>query len=284
MRPHQPTVRTPVGRGTVVGVSRYTHGHHESVLRSHLWRTVDNSAAYLAEHLEPGMSLLDVGCGPGNLTVDLARRVAPGRAIGVDNAESIIERARDDTPADADNVEFRTGDVYEMEFGDDSFDLVHAHQVLQHLDDPVAALAEMWRVCRPGGIVAARDAVYSTMAWYPDDDRLERWRTLYRAVAVGNGGEPDAGRFLMRWARQAGFREVESSASAWCFATPSDRRWWGTLWAERSTDSSLADQAIDRGLATRSELEDIAAGWIDWAGQSDGWFAVTHGEVIATVT
>jgi len=284
VRPHQPTVRTPVGRGTVVGVSRYTHGHHESVLRSHLWRTVDNSAAYLAEHLEPGMSLLDVGCGPGNLTVDLARRVAPGRAIGVDNAESIIERARDDTPADADNVEFRTGDVYEMEFGDDSFDLVHAHQVLQHLDDPVAALAEMWRVCRPGGIVAARDAVYSTMAWYPDDDRLERWRTLYRAVAVGNGGEPDAGRFLMRWARQAGFREVESSASAWCFATPSDRRWWGTLWAERSTDSSLADQAIDRGLATRSELEDIAAGWIDWAGQSDGWFAVTHGEVIATVT
>ena len=284
MRPHQPTVRTPVGRGTVVGVSRYTHGHHESVLRSHLWRTVDNSAAYLAEHLEPGMSLLDVGCGPGNLTVDLARRVAPGRAIGVDNAESIIERARDDTPADADNVEFRTGDVYDMEFGDDSFDLVHAHQVLQHLDDPVAALAEMWRVCRPGGIVAARDAVYSTMAWYPDDDRLERWRTLYRAVAVGNGGEPDAGRFLMRWARQAGFREVESSASAWCFATPSDRRWWGTLWAERSTDSSLADQAIDRGLATRSELEDIAAGWIDWAGQSDGWFAVTHGEVIATVT
>jgi len=284
VRPHQPTVRTPVGRGTVVGVSRYTHGHHESVLRSHLWRTVDNSAAYLAEHLEPGMSLLDVGCGPGNLTVDLARRVAPGRAIGVDNGESIIERARDDTPADADNVEFRTGDVYEMEFGDDSFDLVHAHQVLQHLDDPVAALAEMWRVCRPGGIVAARDAVYSTMAWYPDDDRLERWRTLYRAVAVGNGGEPDAGRFLMRWARQAGFREVESSASAWCFATPSDRRWWGTLWAERSTDSSLADQAIDRGLATRSELEDIAAGWIDWAGQSDGWFAVTHGEVIATVT
>jgi SAM-dependent methyltransferase len=265
-------------------MSRYTHGHHESVLRSHLWRTVDNSAAYLAEHLEPGMSLLDVGCGPGNLTVDLARRLTPGRVIGVDNAESIIERARIDIPADVVNIEFRSGDVYEMEFGDDSFDIVHAHQVLQHLDDPVAALAEMRRACRPGGIVAARDAVYSTMTWHQEDDRLERWRTLYRAVAVGNGGEPDAGRFLLRWARLAGFREIESSASAWCFATPSDRRWWGTLWADRTTQSSFADQAIDRGLATRSELEDIAAAWIDWTGQPDGWFAVTHGEIIATVT
>ena len=61
---------------------RYTHGHHESVLRSYTWRTVANSAAYLVPHLDPGLSLLDVGCGPGTITVDLARRLAPGRVTG----------------------------------------------------------------------------------------------------------------------------------------------------------------------------------------------------------
>ena len=51
----------------------YTHGHHESVLRSHKWRTVDNSAAYLAPHLTYGISVLDLGCGPGTITADIGR-------------------------------------------------------------------------------------------------------------------------------------------------------------------------------------------------------------------
>src|SRR5437016_8777885 len=72
----------------------YTHGHHDSVLRSHRWRTAANSAGYLLPHLEPGMDLLDVGCGPGTITVDLAARVAPGRTTGVDNAPAAIDEAR----------------------------------------------------------------------------------------------------------------------------------------------------------------------------------------------
>ncbi len=260
----------------------YTHGHHESVLRSHLWRTVDNSAAYLMGHLTSGVSVLDAGCGPGNLTVDLARRVAPGRVVGIDNAESIVQRARADAPPDVDNVEFRSGNAYSLDFDDAEFDIVHAHQVLQHVNDPVAALREMQRVCRPGGIVAARDADYAAMAWYPADDRLDRWLALSRNVARANGGEPDAGRSLLRWAHKAGFTGVEPSASVWCFATSPDRLWWGRLWAERVLESSLADQAIERGLASRSDLDDIAAGWLNWAANPDGWFTVVHGEIIAT--
>jgi len=278
-------VNSPVKHGVTfssVGVmSRYTHGHHESVLRSHLWRTVDNSAAYLVDRLEPGMSILDLACGPGNLTVDLGRRVTSGSVIGLDMNEAIVRRAQLEIPDDINNVGFRTGDVYDLEFEDDSFDVVHAHQVLQHVDDPVAALTEMRRVCRPGGIVAARDAIYSTMSWSPDSDPLDRWRTLYRTVAVDNGGEPDAGRLLLRWAHQAGFTNITSGASAWCFATQEDRAWWGSLWADRTTQSSFADQAIERGFATALELQEIAGGWIAWSNDPDGWFAVTHGEIIA---
>ncbi|MDH3300657.1 MAG: class I SAM-dependent methyltransferase, partial [Acidimicrobiia bacterium] len=116
----------------------YTHGHHPSVLRSHTWRTVENSAAYLIPHLRPGVSVLDVGCGPGTITADLAERVAPGAVTGIDVAAVIIDQARRDNQLD--NLTFAVGDCYRLSFADDSFDIVHAHQVLQHLSDPVAAL------------------------------------------------------------------------------------------------------------------------------------------------
>ncbi len=146
----------------------YTHGHHESVLRSHLWRTAENSAAYLLPHLRPEMAMLDVGCGPGNLTIDFAWRLPAGRVVGLDNTAPPLEQARR-AAADAGvaNVSFEVGDAYQLRFADDSFDVVHAHQVLQHLTDPVAGLKELLRVCRTGGVVAARDADYWAMTWYP---------------------------------------------------------------------------------------------------------------------
>jgi len=72
----------------------YSHGHHESVLRSHQWRTAENSAGYLLPHLTPTMALLDVGCGPGTITLDLARRVAPGCVVGLDNTSAPLAVAR----------------------------------------------------------------------------------------------------------------------------------------------------------------------------------------------
>ncbi len=264
-------------------MARYTHGHHDSVLRSHRWRTVENSAAYLAPRIAPGATLLDVGCGPGTLSVDLARRTSPGRVVGIDVAESIVDRARRDTPGNVRNVEFRTADVYEMDFDADTFDVVHAHQVLQHLDDPIAALVEMRRVCKPGGIIAVRDADYAAMTWAPLDGRLERWLELYRSVAIANGGQPDAGRFLLGWAIRANLANIEPSASVWCFATPKQREWWGGLWSERIRKSAFADSALAHGMASKDELDDLAEGWLDWARSDNGWFAVLHGEIIGSV-
>src|SRR4051812_12667296 len=111
---------------------RYTHGHHESVLRSHTWRTVENSAAYVARHFVAGASVLDVGCGPGTITVDIAERVAPGRVVGLDAAEDVIAKATE-LGASIETLEFVVGDAYALDYPDDSFDVVHSHQTLQHL-------------------------------------------------------------------------------------------------------------------------------------------------------
>jgi ubiquinone/menaquinone biosynthesis C-methylase UbiE len=264
-----------------VPAETYTHGHHESVLRSHRWRTAENSAGYLLPRLVAGASLLDVGCGPGTITLDLARRVAPGRVVGVDAVADVLEAARADAAAaGVDNVSYQVADVYDLPFDDGTFDLVHAHQLLQHLADPVAALREMGRVGRVGGWIAARDNDYAAMTWYPADPRLGQWAALYDAVARRNGGEPDAGRRVLAWARAAGFEDVTPSASLWCYATPEDRAWWGDLWADRVTKSAFAASALDSGLADRADLESIADGWRAWAADPDGWFIVPSGEVL----
>jgi SAM-dependent methyltransferase len=261
----------------------YTHGHAESVLRSHRWRTVENSAAYLLPHLTAGAELLDVGCGPGTITVDLARRVAPGRVRGLDAAADAIDAARATAEASGvTNVHLGTGDVYALEHADGAFDIVHAHQVLQHLAEPVAALREMRRVCRSTGVVAARDSIYRAMSWWPKVPELDAWLTVYCAVAEANGGEPDAGSHLLGWCRAAGFSDVRSSASAWCFATEEERSWWGGLWADRIGGTALGDRAVELGLADRASLASMADAWRAWAAAPDGWFAVLHGEVLAT--
>jgi len=261
----------------------YLHGHHDSVLRSHRWRTAENSAAYLLPRLEPGAHVLDVGCGPGTITADLAARLPGGQVTGIDAAAGVLAEAQEEAGRRGQaNVRFETGDVYALDFEDGTFDVVHAHQVLQHLSDPVAALAEMRRVCRPGGLVAARDGDYGGMFWFPDDPELTEWQNLYRDVARALGGEPDAGRCLLSWARSAGFTDIAASASAWCYTGPDDRPWWGTLWAQRLTESPFGDRAVEHGLATRPDLERLARAWLRFADSEDGWFLIPHGEVLCT--
>lgn len=261
---------------------RYMHGHHESVLRTHSWRTVENSADYLAPHLKAGLSVLDVGSGPGTITVDIAARVAPGAVVGLDMEPTMEDTARGLAQSlGRTNVTFATGSAYEIDAPDDSYDIVHAHQVLQHVADPAAVLREMHRVVKPGGLVAARDVIYIASSWYPELPGLQKWMDVYQAVAASTGGDPNAGRRLKALALEVGFAQVESTASIWCFSSDADRDWWGQSWAERARESSFAPQAIESGAATAEDLREIAAAWRQWADDERGWFAMPHGEILA---
>lgn len=260
---------------------RYTQGHEQATLASHGQRTAANSAAYLLSELRSGMSVLDVGSGPGTITLDLADVVAPGLVVGVENASAPLKVAEDAARArGVANIRFQAGDALALPFEDDTFDVVHAHQVLQHLTDPVRALREMARVCRPGGWVAARDADYAAMAWHPELPELEEWRRTYRAVAHGNGAEPDAARRLREWANAAGLRDVRFTASVWNYADAETCRWWGGSQAERYVGPTFAAQAAEVGV-TDGDLRRIADGWRRWSEAPDAWFAILHGELLA---
>ena len=262
----------------------YVHGYSASGIDSHSHRTAETSAAYLLPSLRPGLTVLDLGCGAGTITTGLAARVAPGRVIAIDIEPGVLEVARANAGrSGSGTIDFRVGDGYRLDVPDDSVDVAHAHQVLQHLDDPVAALRELARVVRPGGVIAVRDGDYGAFTWYPEHAGLTEWRDLYRAVARLSGGEPDAGRHLVAWAHAAGLTDLTATSSAWTYTRGDGAGWWARTWSERVLSSAFAGHAVESGLATRADLERLSRAWLEWAGHPDAWFLVPHGEVLATV-
>jgi ubiquinone/menaquinone biosynthesis C-methylase UbiE len=260
----------------------YTHGHHESVLRSHTWRTAENSSAYLLPELRPGQRLLDVGCGPGTITTDLALLVAPGEVVGIDAAADVVAQAQEHARgAGVENLRFEVADLFALGFPDASFDVVHLHQVLQHLEDPVAALMELRRVLDPDGVLAARESDFGAFTWAPPDPVLDRWLELYFALTARNGHDARIGPRLLGHAHTAGFSDVMVSSSTWTYADPESRAWWGGLWADRVRYSRFAEQAVAYGLSDGAELEQIAGAFLRWADSDDGVFVVTHVEILA---
>lgn len=263
-------------------MATYTHGHAESVLRSHRSRTAENSAGYLLPRLRPGQSLLDLGSGPGTITADFARIVAPGPVTALEASPEAIALTKAELDAQGLDATYVVGDIHALDLPDATYDVTHAHQVLQHLMDPVAALQEMGRVTRPGGVVAVRDADYAAFSWWPLLPELDEWLDLYRRIARHNDAEPDAGRRLLSWARAANLQILQVSSSNWTYATPDARTWWGGLWADRITGSAIAAQATALGWASIGDLERIASGWRRWAADPEGFFIVPSGELIAS--
>jgi ubiquinone/menaquinone biosynthesis C-methylase UbiE len=137
----------------------YMMGHHPSVLKTHGDRTAAVYAAYLLPSIRPRDLILDVGCGPGSITIGLAERAPNGWTVGIDYGAGAIEAAQKSVEQNGGpkNCEFKIGNAYALEWDEGSFDVVHSHQCLIHLDDPAKALKEMRRVCKVGGIVGVRE-------------------------------------------------------------------------------------------------------------------------------
>ncbi|MCP3973199.1 MAG: methyltransferase domain-containing protein [bacterium] len=259
---------------------RYTHGHFGTVVDSHAERTAANSAAFLLPHLQSTDVVLDVGCGPGSITLDLAEWV--GSIVGVDAApEAIVRSDHENARRGINNAHFQIASAYELPFDDASFDIVYAHQLLQHLAEPVAALREARRVLKPGAILAVRDADYGTMVHDPHEPAIDRWLELYQELARSNGGEPNAGRLLARWVSEAGFVDITSSTSTWTYTTPAAVESWRLLWTSRLLEARMGKDMVSKAMATGEQVANLAAGWDRWAEAPLPFFAFLHGEVLA---
>lgn len=261
--------------------SVYTTDHSASVLRTHSWRNVTNSAGFLVRQLRSDMNVLDVGCGPGSITVDLARLVPQGHVTGVEYVSDPLEEARTLAAAQGiTNVTFEIGDIHSLAFAEETFDVVYAHQVLQHIADPVGALREMRRVTKLGGIVACRES--ASMTWYPDSEKLDTWYEVTRRAAIAKGGNPHPGRYIHIWAEEAGFTRtnITKSTGSWCFSSDEEREYWGGSMGERARSSGFVTMALEEGFSTPEEMEMLATGWDEFREDKNAWFGLLHGEIL----
>ena len=261
--------------------STYTTNHSPSVLRTHGWRTASNSAAYLIPHIKPHMTILDIGCGPGSITTDLARLVPDGHITGMEPISEPLETARALASSQGvTNISFEVGDIHSLPFPDDTFDIAHAHQVLQHIVDPVHAIREMRRVVKAGGLVACRES--ASMTWYPESKGLEAWDELSSRMRRAKGGSASPGSWIHAWAAEAGFERerIRKSAGTWCFSSREEREYWGGSMEGRARSSGFRRMAVEEGFASEEALEGMAGAWRAFTEDPDAWFGLLHGEII----
>jgi SAM-dependent methyltransferase len=263
-------------------VETYQLGHHPSVVARHARRTAETAAAFFLPHLKPRMRVLDVGCGPGSITAGFAQRVAPGETIGIDPSPEVIETAKSYTGATpAQNLRFEVGSVYEPRFVPGTFDAVFTHQVMQHLRRPVDALRQLRALLAPGGVLGVRVVDWGSAIFCPESEGMQRYLALHYELARRNGTEPNAGRYLRRWLREAGFGETRVTASIESDADTQTAKDRAEMFADRILRSNIPDSLLKSGIATRSDLESIAAACRDWGRDPDAFFCFSHVEAVA---
>ncbi len=243
-------------------------------------RSATNEGAFFLPHLRPGMRLLDLGCGPGSITLGLAEAVAPGEVVGIDAQATQVERARAlAEERGVTNATFEVADAYKLPFSENSFDAAFAHVILMHLADPVRALAEVHRVLRPGGVIGVRDPDMGSTIRYPLTPILEQYMALMPRVLQHNGGDPYRGRSHRRLLLGAGFARTEASASVRVQGTAEQCREIATFFKAQLV--SMGKTALAQGWIDQSTVDAIPAELDAWAERPDAFNAATFCETIA---
>ena len=178
----------------------------------------------------PSLKLLDVGAGSGTISVAFAEMVPEGQVIATDLNPDILVRAQGVAESHGtQNITFQAADVYNLPYEDETFDVVHCHQVLYQLKEPVNALREMLRVTRPGGIVAAREGDVESECVWPEVPGLLKFHTYIGKTIESAGGCTTAGRQLLSWALKAGAKRdrITATFGTWCYSELADKEVWG---------------------------------------------------------
>jgi SAM-dependent methyltransferase len=241
------TPSTYIIRGGVEGQKRL------KVLARVLWPT---TARLLADAgLAPGMTCLDLGCGGGDVTRQLAAAVgAQGQVIGVDMDATVLDLAQRsaDTPG-LGNIQFRKLDV--RDWAEESrYDCIYARFLLTHLADPVGLLRRMLRAARPGGVAVVEDIDFSGHFCYPPCAGFDAYVRLYRAAAARLGADADIGPKLHGMWLDAGWRSPRFSVIQPVFTSGEGKQ------LALLTLTTIADSVLAAKLATEAELRSAVDG------------------------
>ena len=260
----------------------YTMGYSDEFQKLLSRRNAAANAAHLLPHLSAGLRVLDFGCGPGTISMGLAKAVAPGELHGIDMEESQIEMARAAAASGGHgNAFFRTGDVTDLPFEDDSFDVAHCHAVLMHVPDTQAVLAEVKRVLKPGGIVSGREMIGDSTFFEWETGDLSGAMATFLKLLQANGGHPQMGKELSRVLLEAGFSDVRAGASFEPYTTTEDVHFFHGFASGWFFSPATVDVVVKHGLASREQIDDWRRMLDEWRDSPGAMAAIAWGEAIA---
>jgi ubiquinone/menaquinone biosynthesis C-methylase UbiE len=199
--------------------------------------------------IRPGMTCVDLGCGGGEVTFELARLVAPGGSVtGVDMDEVKLGLARKAAgERGVSNVEFLAGNVDDWD-EPDAYDVVYARFLLQHLSVPVNLLRRMWAAVRSGGRVIVEDPDFDGWCCHPPNDGFDFFVRAYAEVIRRRGGDHASGRKLYRYFLDAGIPAPQVALVQSVVVRGEEKELaWSTL--DATSEAILAE-----GVATSGEL------------------------------
>ncbi len=265
----------------MTGERRRAHGVTPGLRRDYVDRTAERQAAFVLPHLRPGMDLLDLGCGPGTITVGLARAVAPGRVTGIDHDATHVEAARALAAAEGvHNVSFRLGDALALPFEDGVFDAVFENNLFTHLAANAGAAArEARRVLEEGGFLAARDTEADAVVWGHHTEAIAAFDALFHRWQRSRGSDITLGKRLPEILRAAGFTDTVKSVSADTKGTPAATGAHAAIMLQL-LEGPLGRDALEHGWAEPGDLERLAAPIRAWGAHPDAFFSNVHVEVV----
>ena len=269
----QPTSSTP----------DYTMGFGDDMMAAAFRNTAETNAAYLLPHLRPGLRVLDFGCGPGTISVGLAKAVAPGEVHGVDMEASQVELARSVAAhQELENAVFHVGDVTELPFEDGYFDVAHGHNILMHIPDVPTVLSEVKRVLKPGGLIACREMICEASFTYPDFGVIQQAWQMFEDLIATDDGHPQMGRELKGRLTEAGFVNARISASFDTYSTADDIDFIHGFAHQWFLSPDVTETAISYGAGTEDLSERIRSAYDRWKDHPAALCALAFGEAAAS--
>ncbi|MBI3245042.1 MAG: methyltransferase domain-containing protein [Deltaproteobacteria bacterium] len=225
------------------------------------WVTTDLPAA----NLHRVRDVLDVGCGPGVIVRALANRCPKAQVTGLDISPERVARATWNN-ADVSNVAICHASAACMPFEDNRFDLVYCRLLLEYLPDRAEAVAEMARVCRPGGSVILQDLDGQLLWHFPCDERMNGGLGRVLRRLSDTGFDPFVGRKLYSLAWRAGLRDLDVRIEPYhLIAGAIDERNY-ELWKLKL---DIAFPFIVKALGSRDEAEQLAAAFLQHLQRED---------------